>query len=55
MEQALVQPSQARIRNYGCFRGWRLLGRSAIGRVFAEAIVNSIFVVIVHVVTHEAE
>jgi single-strand DNA-binding protein len=54
-EMPMVQPAQARRRNYGCFRGRLLFGRSAVGRVFAQAIVNSIFVVIVHVITHEAE
>jgi len=51
----MVQSAQARRRNYSCFRGRRLFCRSAIGRVFAQVIVNSIFVVIVHVITHEAE
>ena len=51
----MMQSAQARRRNYSCFRGRLVFGRSAIGGVFAQAIVNSIFVVIVHVITHEAE
>jgi len=51
----MMQAAQARRRNYDCFRGRLLFGRSAVGRVFAEAIVNSIFVVIVHVITHQPE
>ena len=51
----MMQSAQAPRRDYGRFRGWLLFGRSAIGRVFAEAIVNSIFVVVVHVIPHEAE
>ena len=30
-----------------------MLDRSAVGRVFAEAIVNSVFVIIVHVIAHQ--
>ena len=52
---AVMQSAQTRRRDYSCLRGRLLFGRSAIGRVFAQAIVNSIFVVIVHVITHEAE
>ena len=30
-----------------------MLDRFAVGRVFAEAIVNSVFVIIVHVIAHQ--
>jgi len=40
----LMQSAQTRQRDYGCCRRWLLLDRSLIGRVFAEAIVNSVFV-----------
>src|ERR1700683_5323821 len=48
-----VQSAQARHRNYGCFRRRLWLDRSAGGRIFAEAIVNSIFVVVVHVLADQ--
>jgi hypothetical protein len=51
----MMQSAQSRRRNYGCFRGRFLFAQSAIGRVFAQAIVNSIFLAIVHVFPHEAE
>ena len=38
----MMQSAQARHRNYGCFRQRLWLDRSAVGRIFAEAIVNSI-------------
>ena len=49
----MMQSAQTRQRDYGCFRGWLLIDQSAIGRVFAEAIVNSVFVVVVHVIAHQ--
>ena len=49
----MMQSAQTRQRDYGCFRGWLLLDRSAIGRVFAEAIVNSVFVMVVHVIADQ--
>jgi hypothetical protein len=48
-----MQSAQTRQRDYGCFRSWLLLDRSAIGRVFAEAIVNSVFVMVVHVIARQ--
>ena len=32
-----------------------MFGRPAIGRLFAETIVNSIFVIVVHVIADQAE
>src|SRR6266851_2903856 len=49
----MMQSAQTRQRDYGCFRRWLSLDRSAIGRVFAEAIVNSVFVMVVHVIAHQ--
>jgi hypothetical protein len=49
----MMQSAQTRQRDYGRFRGWLLLDRSAVGRVFAEAIVNSVFVVVVHIIAHQ--
>ena len=46
----MMEPAQAPSRNHGRFRGRLLFGRPAIGRVFAETIVNSIFVMVVHVI-----
>jgi hypothetical protein len=40
----MMQSAQTRQRDYGCSRRWLLVDRSLIGCVFAEAIVNSIFV-----------
>jgi hypothetical protein len=44
----MMQSAQARHRDYGSVCGWLWLDRSAGGRIFAKAIVNSIFVVVVH-------
>jgi hypothetical protein len=49
----MMQSAQARRRNYGRFRGRPLFGRPAIGRVFAEAVVNSIIVIAVHVIADQ--
>ena len=52
----MMEPTQAPRRNHGRFRGRLLFGRPAIGRIFAETIVNSIFVMVVHVIAeHPAE
>ena len=50
----MMQSAQARRRNYGRFRGRPLFGRPAIGRVFAQAIVNSVFVMVVHVIADQS-
>ena len=49
----MMQSAQARHRNYGCFRRRLWLDRSAGRRIFAEAIVNSIFVVVVHIIADQ--
>jgi hypothetical protein len=49
----MMQSAQARHRNYGCFRRRLWLDRSAGERIFTEAIVNSIFVVVVHVIAEQ--
>ena len=49
----MMQSAQARRRNYGRFRGRPLFGRPANGRVFAEAIVNPILVLVVHVIADQ--
>jgi hypothetical protein len=49
----MMQSAQARHRSYGCIRRRLWLDRSAGGRIFAEAIVNSIFVVVVHVLADQ--
>ena len=46
----MMEPAQAPSRNHSHFRGRLLFGRPAIGRVFSETIVNSIFVMVVHVI-----
>ena len=49
----MVQSAQTRQRNCGCFGRWLWLDRPASGRVFAEAIVNPIFVMVVHVIADQ--
>jgi hypothetical protein len=49
----MMQSAQTRRRNHGSFRRRLLFGRSAIGRVFTETIVNSIFVIVVHVIADQ--
>jgi hypothetical protein len=49
----MMQSAPARHRNYGCFRRRLWLDRSAGGRIFTEAIVNSIFVMVVHVIADQ--
>jgi hypothetical protein len=49
----MMQSAQARDRNYGCSRRRLWLDRSAGGRIFVEAIVDSIFVVLVHVIADQ--
>ena len=49
----MMEPAQARRRNHGPFRERLFIGRPAIGRIFAETIVNSIFVMVVHVIADQ--
>jgi hypothetical protein len=50
----MMQSAQARGRDYRGFRGRLLFCRPAIGRVFVEAIVNSVFVMVVYVIADQS-
>jgi hypothetical protein len=48
-----MQSAQARRRIHGCFSRWLWLSRPTGGRVFAETIVNAIFVVVIHIIADQ--
>ena len=49
----MMQSAQARGRDYRAFRRRLLFGRPVIGRFFAEAVVNSIIVIVIHVISDQ--